>query len=147
MLIHKGKDEFYRFKNWPFLKSIKCKRKKLKDTTLAIQFFCLGKKTKQAFLNFCQQDDNLRRQNGNLPRQNDFSLLFLSYSKLQQQIKLIAYCFLKHITRQALCNTYGPCHVCHLQKEAKRGKVIVYKQQIILNRAKSSNSCLQMCRT
>ena len=44
-------------------------------TTLAIQ----QKKNadaKQAFLNFCHQ-------NGNLPRQNDFALLLLSYNKLQ----------------------------------------------------------------
>ena len=43
---------------------------------------CDGKKNvdaKEAFLIFRQQNGNLSRQNGNLPQQDDFSLLLLSF--------------------------------------------------------------------
>ena len=88
--------------------------------------FCINKNC-----NLCQQKK---------PSQNrlfffkiDFpQMIFICYflslhNKLQEQIKLIAvfiYFLIRNNTFQSLCNMYDPCYVCHLQKEAKRRKVI-----------------------
>ena len=103
--------------------------------------------TNQAFLSFSQQNCNLRWQNGNLSQQNIFLYYYflLSYSKFQQQTKLIPQCLyllMINSTCQFFCYRYDPCHACHLQKECKRN-VIAQKQQNTLNRAQSSSSYSQ----
>ena len=100
--------------------------------------------TNQAFLSFSQQNCNLRWQNGNLSQQNIFLYYYflLSYNKLQWQMKLIIwflYFIIRNNARYCSRYTYELCHVCHLQREAKRRKVIAQKQLNTLNQAQSSN--------
>ena len=74
-------------------------------------------------------------------------MIFLYYfllmcNKLGQQINLIVWCqdvLMRNNTCQSFCSMHHPSCACHIQKEAKRRKVIAQKQQNTLNRAQSSS--------
>ena len=113
-------------------------RKKLLNLRMVIYVRKKNAEPKQAFHNFCWQNGNLRRQNRNLPRQNYFSLLLFSFTVQQGSLAnttdSIVF-ILSHKKKHMLsfCNTYDPCHVCHLQKEPTRKKFTAQKQQNTLN--------------